>query len=385
MNSTRSTSKKSLSKSINWTGAGFLILTPPAAAIFCFYYLRAQGFQWQIWTLGALFYALTAGSITGGYHRLYAHKAYEARGWLKWFFALFGAAAFQNSILIWAREHRMHHRFVDTDNDPYSISKGFWYAHIGWMLTTNNTPASPEPYGRDLELDPIVRLQHKYYIPIAIFMCFVVPMFLGWCLGSALGGLAIAGFLRVVALHHATFCINSWCHFWGRQTYTDTNTARDSVIMAVATFGEGYHNFHHIFANDYRNGVRWYHWDPTKWGIRMAAWVGGAYSLHRTPWTIIMKYQLEMEEKNLKKHLSSNWQTQFQIQIDNLKVRIEAAHARFETLREEYQKLAKQYAEASKEKLEELKYQLRVAKIEMRMALQHWRAYNSFLLAAASA
>ena len=376
---------KKFLQSVNWVGAPFLILTPIAAAITSYYYLKTEGFQWQIWTLAAIFYTLTAGSITAGYHRLFAHKSFEARTWLRWFWALFGAAAFQNSILIWAREHRMHHRFVDTDNDPYSIKKGFWFAHMGWMLKHNPTLPAPEPYGRDLASDPVVQIQHKYYIPIAILMCFGLPTLLGYFLGSALGGFAIAGLVRVVALHHATFCINSWAHCWGRQTYTDENTARDSFLMAVTTFGEGYHNFHHIFASDYRNGVRWYHWDPTKWTIRIASVVGGAHSLRRTPWTAIMKRQLEMEEKNLKSRLNSRWQLQFQVQIDGLKVRIESAHARFEQLREEYKCLASAYAEASQERVQELKYQIRVAKIEMRMALQHWRAYNSFLLAAVPA
>lgn len=376
---------KKFLKTVNWMGAGFLLTTPPLAAIFTYMYLKRDGFQWQIWLLALVFYVLTASSITAGYHRLFAHKSYEAKTWLKWFWALFGAASFQNSILVWARDHRIHHRFVDTKDDPYSINNGFWFAHIGWMLKHPVNPVNPVPYGRDLERDPVVAFQHKYYVLIASFMCFVVPMIIGYFLGSALGGLAVAGLLRVVAVHHATFCINSWAHFFGKQNYTDENTARDSFLLALATMGEGYHNFHHIFASDYRNGVRWYHWDPTKWMIRLASWMGGAYSLRRTPQAEIMRRQLEMEEKHLKNHLSSRWQIHFQAQIDNLKVQVEAAHHRFDQLREEYKKLAKAYAESSQEKLKELKYQLRLAKIEMRRALQQWRAYNSFLLAAVPA
>lgn len=376
---------KRMLKSVNWTGALFLLLTPPIAIVLTFYYLKTEGFQWQIWALGALFYALTAGSITGGYHRLFAHRAYEARPWVKWFWALFGGAAFQNSILIWAREHRVHHRFVDSDNDPYSINKGFWFAHIGWMLTSKTVAVPMEPYGRDLEKDPIVAFQHKHYILLASLMCFGLPTLLGYFMGSALGGLAIAGFLRVVLVHHATFLINSWCHFFGRQTYTDTNTAKDSFIMAVATFGEGYHNFHHIFANDYRNGFRWYHWDPTKWVIGIFTLLGGAHSLRRTPATEIIRMQMEMDEKRLKVRLDSKWQAQFQTQLDNLKAQVEAAHRRFEQLRAEYKKIASEYAQASKERLAELRYQARMAKIEFRAALQQWYAYRRFLLTAVPA
>ena len=139
---------------------------------------------------------------------------------------------------------------------------------MGWMLEDQQYPPNPEAYVRDLQRDPIVAFQHKYYGSIAIFMCFFLPMGLGWLFGSALGGLAVVGVLRLVLVHHATFFINSLCHTWGARTFTDQHTAKDSAIVALFTFGEGYHNFHHTFANDYRNAVRWYHWDPTKWLIR---------------------------------------------------------------------------------------------------------------------
>ncbi len=184
---------------------------------------------------------------------------------------------------MWARDHRVHHRFVDTDLDPYSISKGFFWAHFGWMMVNESTTADLKPYGRDMERDPVVQFQHKHYVALAIGMGLILPAILGLFCGSMLGGLAVAGFMRIVALHHMTFFINSWCHYFGKQNYTDTNTARDSFLMAVATFGEGYHNFHHIFAGDYRNGIRWYHWDPTKWMIQTFRLLGGAYNLRRAP------------------------------------------------------------------------------------------------------
>jgi stearoyl-CoA desaturase (delta-9 desaturase) len=367
-------------KTVNWTGALFLTLSPIAAVVLTAVYLYLDGFQWKIWALAAVFYTLTAGSITGGYHRYFSHRTYEARPWLKWFWALFGAAAFQNSIWMWARDHRVHHRFVDTDLDPYSINKGFFWAHFGWMMVNESTTADLAPYGRDFERDTVVQFQHKHYVSIAIFMGLVLPALIGHFCGSMLGGLAVAGFLRIVALHHMTFFINSWCHYFGKQRYTDTNTARDSFLMAVATFGEGYHNFHHIFANDYRNGVRWYHWDPTKWMIQVFRLLGGAHNLRRTPWSEIMRMQLAMDEKRLKTRLNNGWQAQFQGQLDNLKLRVEAAQQRFEHLRDEYRKLAASYATISMEKLKELKFQLRMAQIELRAAIKQWRAFNSFLL-----
>ena len=371
---------KSKASRVNWTGALFLLLTPPLALIFTAYHLMTEGFLWPIWILAAVFYTLTACSITGGYHRYFAHRTYEARAWVKWIYALFGAAAFQNSILIWARDHRVHHRFVDTDKDPYSINKGFFYAHFGWMLVHEESQVALEPYGRDLERDPIVKFQHDHYVSLAIFMGFALPTVFGWLLGSALGGFAVAALLRIVTLHHMTFFINSWAHYFGKQTYTDTNTAKDSLVMAFATFGEGYHNFHHIFANDYRNGVRWYHWDPTKWIIQAFHLMGGASNLQRTPWSEIIKMQMLMEEKRLKMKLNHNWSIQLQQQLDGLKIRVEQAYQRIEKLREEYKQIAANYAHSSMERIREMQLQIRLAKIEFQAALEAWRAYNSFLM-----
>lgn len=369
-------------KKFNWVGALFILLSPIAAILFGIMHVYIEGFMWPIWVLAAIFYTLTASSITGGYHRYFAHRAYECKTWLKWFWALFGAAAFQNSILIWARDHRVHHRFVDSDQDPYSINKGFWYAHFGWMLFNDSQHQTlAEPYGRDLQRDPVVKFQDDHYVLVAMVMGLLLPTAIGYLLGSAFGGLAIAGFARIVALHHATFFINSWCHMWGRQTYTDTNTAKDSFVMAVATFGEGYHNFHHIFANDYRNGVRWYHWDPTKWVIAFFSWIGGAYSLRRTPWAEIIKAQMQMDEKCMKDRLQSRWHGQFQQQVDALRLRVEAAHQRFEQLRVEYKKAAEIYRETGRVKLEEIKRQLRAARLEFKLARKQWAEYKTFLMA----
>lgn len=367
---------------INWPAVLFLCLTPPAAVALTIYYLKTEGFDWRMFALAGVFYTLTAGSITAGYHRYFSHKTYEAREWVKWFWALFGAASFQNSILIWARDHRVHHRFVDSNEDPYSINKGFFYAHFGWMLMHEPTAVNIDAYGRDLARDPVVMFQDKYYVPIAVAMGFGLPTLIGWAMGSALGGFAIAGVLRIVLVHHMTFFINSFCHVWGRQTYTDTNTARDSFLMALATFGEGYHNFHHIFSTDYRNGVRWYHWDPTKWTIQILRLVGGAHSLKRTPDVEILRRRLAMDEKRVKSHLSTRWHAQVESQVVTLRAHVEASFQRFENLRAEYRQLARECRQASIERIAEVRLQLRMAKIECRAAYRQWRVFQRGLLAA---
>lgn len=365
-------------KTVNWIGATFLCLTPTVGIILTIYHVSRDGFVWPIWVFAALMYTLTAMSITGGYHRYFAHRTFQARPWVKWFWAIFGAAACQNSILIWARDHRIHHRFVDTDLDPYTITRGFFFAHFGWMMM-NEEPGVPlEPYERDLKRDPVVAFQHKYYVLIATLFCFGLPTLVGYFFGSALGGLAVAGFLRVSALHHGTFFINSWCHYFGRQTYTDTNTARDSLIMAIATFGEGYHNFHHYFAHDYRNGIRWYHWDPTKWSIQILNLIGGVHSLRSTPWSEILKVQMEMEQRRLQSKLKSRIDNGMQTQIEVLRQRLENAVTRWEQIRADYKQTASNYSQASLERIAEMKLQLRLAKIEFKAARDQWRTFYTF-------
>ena len=150
---------------------------------------------------------------------------------------------------MWCCEHRRHHKFVDQDNDPYDISKGFFYAHIGWLLI--KTSAEP-PYDNvvDLQQDPLIRFQHRYIHLIAALMSFGMPALVGWAWGgpqAALGAFLIAGVARVVCVQHCTFFINSACHTIGNRPYSSRCSARDSWIMAIFTFGEGYHNYHHEF------------------------------------------------------------------------------------------------------------------------------------------
>ena len=136
---------------------------------------------------------------------------------------------------------------------------------------------------RDLEADPIVAFQHKHYAAIAIGGNLLIPVALGLAYGDLWSFVLIAGFLRVVVNHHVTFFINSLAHFWGRRPYTTSNSARDNDFIALLTYGEGYHNYHHLFQYDYRNGIRWWQYDPTKWLIAACAWVGLASNLKRVP------------------------------------------------------------------------------------------------------
>ena len=263
-----------------------------------------DAFQW-LWALAFLY--LNGMSITGGYHRLWAHKAYEASPALRWFYAFWGAGALQNSILIWASDHRRHHRHVgDNEQDPYSAGRGLWFSHIGWMLRDYKSNEADFSNARDLQRDPIVMWQDKHYVALTTFMNLGLPILLGLWHGDIIGTVLLVGLLRLVVNHHVTFFINSLAHYWGTRPYTESNSARDNGFLAFLTYGEGYHNYHHIFQTDYRNGIRWYQWDPTKWCISLCEKLGLASNLVRVPDFKIQRAILDTQFERARRELDDS-------------------------------------------------------------------------------
>ncbi len=274
-----------IKRRFNWINASVLTLLPIAAFLSVSFYIYYQGIHWVDVAILALMYSGIGLAITGGYHRFYAHRAYDCHPIVQCLFLTFGAAALENSVLCWASDHRRHHRYVDHDEDPYNITKGFFWAHMGWIFFDTHSNASDSRFenAHDLKKDKFVLWQHKYYLPLAVFFGFGVPMILGWAVGQTWGGLIWGGLIRQFLTHHTTFLINSAAHWFGKRPYSKQNTARDSWWLAIFSFGEGFHNFHHAFPSDYRNGIRWYHWDPTKWVIRALSWIKLSWGLRKTP------------------------------------------------------------------------------------------------------
>ncbi|KAK9766869.1 stearoyl-CoA 9-desaturase [Basidiobolus ranarum] len=285
-----------LVKKLNWTHTIFVVFTP----LISLYGIWTTPIQKPTLIWSVIYYFVTGLGITGGYHRLWAHKAYSATVPLQIILALAGGGAVQGSIKWWARGHRAHHRHTDTEKDPYSAHKGLFYSHIGWIMM------NPEP-GKigyadtsDLNSDPIVRFQHKYFLLIALIMGFIFPVVIagvGW--GDWRGGFYFAAVARLVFVHHATFCVNSLAHYLGEHSFDDKHTPRDHFVTAFVTLGEGYHNFHHQFPQDYRNAIRFYQYDPTKWFIHTCSLFGLSYNLKRFPQNEITKGQLQMQEKKI--------------------------------------------------------------------------------------
>jgi stearoyl-CoA desaturase (delta-9 desaturase) len=280
---------------INWPVTLVLGLTFLAAVTIVPWYGFVYGFSTSAWTIFTILLVASGIGIGSGYHRLWSHRTYEANWIMRLYLAIVGGMALQNSILVWCIRHRFHHRDVDdNDKDPYSIGRGFWFAHIGWMLKDYDSGKLDWSVVPDLERDPIVAWQHKYYWPLVIMTNIGLPLFLGWLVGDVVGVFLLAGILRLVVSHHFTFFINSLAHMWGSRPYTDENSARDNWFLAIITYGEGYHNFHHLFQNDYRNGIRWWQYDINKWFIATCAWLGLAKNLKRTPDFKIQRARLAM-------------------------------------------------------------------------------------------
>ncbi len=312
-------------------------------------YAWYHDFSGAAWAWFFIFLFASGLSITGGYHRLWAHRAYEARLPLRIFYMLFGAQALQNSILIWASMHRVHHKNVDdVDHDPYSIKRGFWFAHMGWMLRDYPSQKLDFSNVRDLERDPVVIFQHRHYLGLALFMNIGLPALVGWSYGEAGAFLMLAGLLRLVVNHHFTFFINSLAHMWGRRPYTEENSARDNDLIALFTYGEGYHNYHHLFSWDYRNGVRWWHIDLTKWWIASLSFLGQARNLRRVPEFKIRRAMIERQF------------TRAQVQIANAAptTRMEAMKQLLEHEMETFKATVNEWTRLQTEKIEAAKKQV---------------------------
>lgn len=360
---------------INWVPAIILTATPIAALTVIPWYAVAHDFSTAAWVSFVILLALNGLSITGGYHRLWAHRAYEAHWSLRLVFMLFGAMAIQNSILIWASGHRTHHRYVDdVELDPYSARRGFWFSHMGWML--RNYPSSVPNFNNanDLLNDKMVMFQHHYYVPLVAAMNLGLPLALGWMLGDLWGVFLLGGLLRLVVSHHVTFFINSLAHMWGTRPYTDENTARDNPLLALVTYGEGYHNYHHIFQYDYRNGVKWWQFDPTKWLILGLSWVGITRNLKRCSDFAIQKAQLTMQFKRARAQLDKRPSDS---RVEALKIKMAREYEAFTASMQEWGKLKEEWYEGKKaelqQKWEDASFRTRFKEIEYRLKMQRKR------------
>lgn len=371
---------------INWVPAIVLLSTLFLAIAIVPWYLWTHGVGMGVWVAFAILMAWTGLSITAGYHRLWSHKSYEAHPVVKYILLLGATLAVESSVFDWCSGHRSHHRHVDDEyDDPYSSRRGFWFSHMGWML--RKYPSGQYDYKNipDLKKDKLLALQHKYYGFWVIATNVVVLAMIGWITGDMLGTFLVAGLLRLVLTHHFTFFINSLCHMFGTRPYTDENTARDNGLLAIVTWGEGYHNYHHYFQYDYRNGVKWWQYDPTKWIIGLLAKVGLASNLKRVDDLTIKHAELTMQFKRAQERIATGGEPSLDERLAAFKERISAEYDEFTKTVEEWQALKAKAIELKRAELadrlneadEKLKAQL--AQIETKILEQSKRVEQAYL------
>lgn len=354
---------------INWVPAVVLISTPILAAILVPWYLWHYDLSWQVWAVFAFFMTWTGMGITAGYHRLMSHRAYSAHPVVKYFLLLGATLAIESSAYDWCSGHREHHRHVDDEHeDPYSSSRGFFFSHMGWML--KKYPSGIYDYRNipDLKTDKVLDLQHKYYGFWVVFLNVGIVSAVGLAIGDVWGTLLIAGLLRIVLTHHFTFFINSLSHMYGKRPYTDENTARDNAFLAFLTWGEGYHNYHHHFQYDYRNGIKWWQYDPTKWLIFALSKIGLAKDLRKVDDVTIKHAELTMQFKRAQKAIDKGEHTRFGAELAQFADKIGAEYDAFKQTVEEWQAVKRETI-----RLKKTEYANRLAEADEKMKTELMR------------
>jgi stearoyl-CoA desaturase (delta-9 desaturase) len=364
----------------NWLNVIFLTGTLALALALVPWRLATSGLRWsEVLVFLAMTFAIGT-AISGGYHRLFSHRAYRATWPVRLLLLCLGAAAFENSALKWASDHRVHHRHVDSDQDPYRIGRGFWFAHWTWVMEDGSLPLAGVA---DLEKDPLVRWQHRHHFLIGAVVA-TLPLWIGLATGNLLGHLVYGVVLRIVVTHHTTFFINSAAHMFGSRPYSDASTARDNWLLAPLTYGEGYHNFHHQWQWDYRNGALWYQWDSTKWLLNLLGWMGLVGQFRRVSGPTMTRARLHMEEKRLRERLilaSPGAATPMRARLAVARMKLDVALGSLHDRREawgqkkfEWRTKGMARAEAWREAKAEWKVSLAAHQAELKAAWTEWRA-----------
>jgi len=365
---------------INWSTTLALCVLHVAALIVLpvYLYVATPSIVLIAMALGA-YVACTLG-VTAGYHRLYSHRSYEIRSRLVEALILCsGTLTLQESVFTWAHHHRRHHAFVDTDDDPYSINKGFWYAHFLWL--TEKPPPIDGRYIRDLKRNALLRFQDKYYLPLAIGLNALVTVFAGLVSHDMFGAVALVLLARIFVTHQSTWFVNSLAHFWGSKPYSREHTAVNNWIVSLLTGGEGYHNFHHTYPSDYRNGVRWYQWDPTKALIWTMGKLRLATNLRTVDWISIRTRMLQ-EDKHALVQAVSQLRAPDREHLEALLLdrwdRMSLQFAEFKTLLAEYRGL--KLASPDKSVLAAMRVRVRSLQYSSRAAAADWHRFYRLVM-----
>ncbi|GAB0087430.1 Acyl-CoA desaturase [Sergentomyia squamirostris] len=233
--------------------------------------------------------------ITAGAHRLWSHKSYKAKLPMRVMLMLFQTLAFQNHIYEWVRDHRVHHKFTDTDADPHNSRRGFFFSHMGWLMVKKHPDVRTKGATvdmTDLEDDPVVMFQKKHYGLLMPLFCFVIPALIPYFLiGETFSNSwYICSVMRYVMSLHGTWLVNSAAHMWGMKPYDKNISPTNNLFVAIYAYGEGWHNYHHVFPWDYKTSeLGTYSTNVTAGFIDFCSKLGLAYDLKTVSEDMIRK------------------------------------------------------------------------------------------------
>ncbi|XP_014252741.1 acyl-CoA Delta(11) desaturase-like [Cimex lectularius] len=264
------------------------------AAVYGLYSLVFEA-QWKTVLFVFVLYQMSALGITAGAHRLWSHRAYKAKLPLRILLAFFNTLAFQNHVIEWARDHRVHHKYSETDADPHNATRGFFFAHVGWLLCRKHPELKRK--GKqidmsDLENDPVLAFQKKYYLTLMPVVCFILPAIVPMYFWGETFTCAwfTASMFRYTLTLNLTWLVNSAAHMWGNKPYDATINPAENLGVALGAAGEGWHNYHHVFPWDYKAAeLGNYRANTTTAFIDLMAKIGWAYDLKTVPHEIINK------------------------------------------------------------------------------------------------
>ena len=231
-----------------------------------------------------MFYEYGILATGAGVHRLWSHKSYQASLPLRIFLMIGQCVAGQNSIYVWSRDHRVHHKFSDTDADPHNTKRGFFFSHVGWLMRKKHPQLIIESNKLnfdDLMADPVVKFQYHYYFPLYLLFALLLPSLVPyfWFGETLFRSFMIVYVLRYMTNLHSTWFVNSTAHMFGSAPYDHRIEPKENYWVTWATNGEGYHNYHHTFPFDYRTSEDGAFLNTTKRFIDLMAWLGLAENL----------------------------------------------------------------------------------------------------------
>lgn len=244
------------------------------------------GVSWTTALLCVGLYAIRMFGITAGYHRYFAHRSYRTSRGFQFVLAWIGCSAVQKGPLWWAGHHRHHHKYSDEETDVHSpLQRGFWWSHVGWFLCTRYDDTDLDAI-KDFAKYPELRWLNHYHAVPGILLAIGCFLIMGW------QGLVWGFFISTVLVYHGTFVINSLCHMFGTVRYETEDTSRNSLLLALVTLGEGWHNNHHHYQSSTNQGFFWWEIDLAFYGLKALSWVGLVWDLRTPPPAILNSNRL---------------------------------------------------------------------------------------------